>query len=179
MAKPKAAPTMLTPADAISIAYSELQALRDELQGWLDGIPDNLQDGSKAEQLNDAIGGLEEACDDEPDLPPCFEDVDTTRVEFAETPLSKRASRRDRRDYAVQLMRDAVSSIEAWRDDQTCAAAAQEFREAREEVLSPEAIGDAWEDHVDLIESEVEVFGDEIASHVDSVEAVEFPGMFG
>ena len=41
-------------------AKSEFETLRDELQEWHDNLPENLQDGEKANQLDEAIQGLEE-----------------------------------------------------------------------------------------------------------------------
>lgn len=40
-------------------AESEINELRDELQNWLDGMPENLQGSSKAEELQTAIDELE------------------------------------------------------------------------------------------------------------------------
>ena len=43
-----------------SDAKSTAEELRDELQEWRDGLPENLQSGSKADELDDAISSLEE-----------------------------------------------------------------------------------------------------------------------
>lgn len=40
-------------------AKSIVEGLRDELQEWLDSLPENLQNGSKADELNDAISELD------------------------------------------------------------------------------------------------------------------------
>lgn len=40
---------------------SEMETLRDELQERLDNMPENLQGGSKASEIEDAIGQLDEA----------------------------------------------------------------------------------------------------------------------
>lgn len=42
---------------------AEFEELRDELQNWLDSLPENLQSGSKANALEEAISNLEEAID--------------------------------------------------------------------------------------------------------------------
>lgn len=62
-----------------SDAKSQIEELRDELQGWLDGLPENLQSGSKAEalqsaidELETAINGLDEAEGASPDFPGMF-----------------------------------------------------------------------------------------------------------
>lgn len=41
-------------------AKSEAESLRDELQGWKDNLPENLQSGSKADELDEAVQSLEE-----------------------------------------------------------------------------------------------------------------------
>lgn len=43
----------------ISEAKGEVEGLRDELQNWLDGMPENLQQGQKAEAIESAIEELE------------------------------------------------------------------------------------------------------------------------
>ncbi len=54
-------------ADRLSEAESEVSSaqgiveeLRDELQGWFDNLPENFQNGSKGEQLQEAIDALDE-----------------------------------------------------------------------------------------------------------------------
>lgn len=43
----------------VSDARSEGESLRDELQEWLDNLPENLQQGSKADEIQSAIDELE------------------------------------------------------------------------------------------------------------------------
>jgi DNA repair exonuclease SbcCD ATPase subunit len=43
----------------VSQAKSDAEDLRDELQNWRDGLPENLSNGSKAEQLDEAISNLD------------------------------------------------------------------------------------------------------------------------
>lgn len=45
---------------SIEDAKSDTEELRDELQSWHDNLPENLQDGEKAEELQTAIDALEE-----------------------------------------------------------------------------------------------------------------------
>lgn len=46
--------------EAASNLQTDAETLRDELQEWLDNMPENLQSGSKADELNDAISALDE-----------------------------------------------------------------------------------------------------------------------
>ena len=39
-------------------AKDTVEELRDELQSWRDNLPENLQSGSKAEELDEAISNL-------------------------------------------------------------------------------------------------------------------------
>jgi uncharacterized coiled-coil DUF342 family protein len=43
----------------VSIGRADIEALRDELQSWLDNMPENLQQSSKAGELQEAIDQLE------------------------------------------------------------------------------------------------------------------------
>ena len=41
-------------------AVSMVESLKDEMQEWYDNMPENLKNGSKAEEIQDAINALEE-----------------------------------------------------------------------------------------------------------------------
>jgi len=56
-------------------ASSEFQELRDELQNWLDNLPENLQSSNKADMLETAISQLDDAISS-------LEDVTGIDVEF-------------------------------------------------------------------------------------------------
>ncbi len=59
----------------VSDAKSEFESLRDELQEWYDGLPENLQQGHKADELQSAIDQLEEVINQ-------AEDVEGASVDF-------------------------------------------------------------------------------------------------
>lgn len=44
----------------VSDARQEAEELKDELEQWKDSLPENLQDGSKAGEIDDAVSALEE-----------------------------------------------------------------------------------------------------------------------
>jgi hypothetical protein len=62
-------------AGMVEDAAMIVEELKDELQEWLDGLPENLQSGSKADELNDAISELESIYDS-------LGSVDTGSVSF-------------------------------------------------------------------------------------------------
>jgi uncharacterized phage infection (PIP) family protein YhgE len=47
-------------AGIVDDAKQNAEELSEELQNWLDNLPENLQSGSKAEELEEAISNLEE-----------------------------------------------------------------------------------------------------------------------
>lgn len=62
MSKPKSRSERFDEAlGLVADGKSIMEELRDELQSWLDGMPENLQQGSKADELNEAIGELDSA----------------------------------------------------------------------------------------------------------------------
>ncbi len=44
-------------------ARIQVEELKDELDEWLSNMPENLQGGSKAEEIEEAISALEEVID--------------------------------------------------------------------------------------------------------------------
>jgi hypothetical protein len=44
----------------IETAQSEVECLKEELQNWLDNMPENLQSSNKADELQTAIDDLED-----------------------------------------------------------------------------------------------------------------------
>ena len=58
--------------DKAKVVFEDLQ---NELQEWLDNMPENLQESYKAEELQDTIDGLDQAIDD-------AEEIVTTEIEF-------------------------------------------------------------------------------------------------
>lgn len=60
MPKPKSRAERFAAAQSLaSDAKAQTEELRDELQSWLDNLPENLQAGTKADELQTAIDELE------------------------------------------------------------------------------------------------------------------------
>jgi flagellar hook-associated protein FlgK len=51
-------------SDLLREATSEVSDLRSELEEWRDNLPENLQSGSKSEELEEAISSLQQLEDD-------------------------------------------------------------------------------------------------------------------
>src|SRR3954471_4751791 len=95
-----------TVSGAVSDAFSALQSLGEELREWYDNLPEGLQGGSKGDALSEAADILEGLS--EPDVPESVADV---AVNYSTLP-SRRQSRRERRDEAVQLLAHAVDAVQ-------------------------------------------------------------------
>ncbi|KKN59794.1 hypothetical protein LCGC14_0538850 [marine sediment metagenome] len=52
-----------TEMESVESAQMEVERLKDELELWLENMPENLQNSAKAEGLQEAIDQLEEICD--------------------------------------------------------------------------------------------------------------------
>ena len=46
-------------ANRIAGAVDDIECLREELEGWLENMPEDLQGGSKADELEEAITSLD------------------------------------------------------------------------------------------------------------------------
>jgi len=76
MSKPKSRAERFSAAlDIVADAKSQIEELRDELQNWLDGMPENLQASSKADELDNAISELDGVISS-------LEDAEGASVEF-------------------------------------------------------------------------------------------------
>ena len=64
-----------TAESEIESAKSTIEELRDEMQNWYDNLPENLQQSSKAEEIQEAVDNLETILSD-------LENVDCSSVTF-------------------------------------------------------------------------------------------------
>lgn len=59
-----------------------VEELKDEMQNWLDSIPENLQGGDKYQSIEEAISNLEEMYSYLDDATSAIDSADGTEVEF-------------------------------------------------------------------------------------------------
>jgi len=137
MAKKKRTPEVVTSTVGALIGdgYSELEGLKDELQEWYDNLPESFQNGSKGEQLQEAIGYLENLI--EPSIPG---DHDGIAASYTASTKRKK-SRADRRDDAVQMLAGAQSALQAFLDENEEHEDADEIQSLIEDLEN--AISDA------------------------------------
>jgi hypothetical protein len=139
-----------TTVDAlISDAFGEFESLRDELQDWYDGMPENLQGSQKGEDLQNAIdtlGNLEA-----PVVPTEVENLETVYI-----PQEKIDSRPDRRDDAVSKLATAVDVLNDAMDDE-----------------------DSETKYTDEQKEGIQQLIDDLENLASDAESVEFPTMFG
>lgn len=108
----------------IEDAKSTCEELRDELQDWLDNLPENLQGGEKADSLQEAISQLEEAISALEEAEGCEEqsvldlELDYTSLAYPRSTYMSRAKRLEVGTFALNALaefnfEDAVLSADA------------------------------------------------------------------
>jgi hypothetical protein len=112
--------------DLLADVYSEMDSLREELQEWLDNMPENLQNGSKADELREAIDQIEGV--QEIECPKSLEKINVTWV--ARTKMRK--SRAERRDDCLAAL-DAAIQILIERDKADEESLQSELQDAHDE----------------------------------------------
>lgn len=76
MAKQKSRAVRFAEAKENIMNYKgEIEVLRDELQNWLDNLPEGLQSSNKSDTLQEAIDNLEEVVD-------ALETIEGIEIEF-------------------------------------------------------------------------------------------------
>jgi dsDNA-binding SOS-regulon protein len=106
MSKKTPTPDTTDISSAVSDAYSGMDELKDELQNWLDNMPESLQNGSKADELNEAIDAISNV--DEITVPDCLENgKDVPSVTYY---TSKKSSRSGRRDTLTSMLSGAADA---------------------------------------------------------------------
>lgn len=141
----------------IEDAYSEIESLRDEIDEWLNSIPENLQGGDKGQQLEELLGYLEDI--QIPDIP---ESVDVSVYFEPSLELSSKSSRSAEAaimlETAKDALQDAIENIET-------------------KVNSDEKI-ETLEENPPEILSEMEDLISSLEEDIDRINDLTFPGMF-
>ena len=120
----------ITVADALSIGYSSLLDLRDEVQEVCDNAPESLQSSARIETLSESADLLG-FVDDEPEI-----EDDTLAMHRFNMPMLKakrNESRRVRRDNAVLFLSCALEALQAF---EAPSDEAQELIDKLEEDIS-------------------------------------------
>lgn len=81
----------MTVEDLISSAQGEIESLKDELQSWYDNLPESFQNGSKGDQLTEAIDQLDSTNVDQLEVPEVLKSVGGEVGYIKATSRSKRA----------------------------------------------------------------------------------------
>jgi cell fate (sporulation/competence/biofilm development) regulator YlbF (YheA/YmcA/DUF963 family) len=139
-----------TTVDAlVADAFSEFESLKDELQEWYDGMPENLQGAQKGDDLQSAIDALANL--EAPDVPNCATNLQTVYI-----PVEKVESRPDRRDDAVARIDTAIDVLnDAMDDDDSDVKYTDEQKEEMQQLI------------------------DDLENAKNDAEGVDFPTMFG
>lgn len=162
MGRPKAAPVFIqgTVSNVIDDAMGMFQELRDEMQSWLDNLPENLQNGSKGEAIQECIDSLEQFCDETFAMVPGADELEMSYQE-----LGKRPSRHDRCVHAADMLRSAADVMR------------EKVEEEREAMQEAEGRGEKYDPPFSI--EDAEYSADEIERVADDADSVEFPGMYG
>lgn len=160
---------------AASDAYSGMEELKDELQEWLDNMPESLRNGSKADELQEAIDTIDGVS--EIDIPDCISNgKDVPQVSYV---ASKKSSRAGRRDTITSMLSGAADAGREYIEQLN----ALEF-DAGGVLITPPDGGEDWTEGLPASENERDSWVSDIESFIDEVESaqseydnVNFPGM--
>ena len=143
-------------------AYSELEALRDEVQEIVDNASEGLAQTQRIQTLGETADALYGA-DDVPDVPDA---VATLRCTYTEDQRkSKSTSRASRCAEACTLLEAAVGELDDFistAEDKLCDMTDEGEKEALEQS-----------------KYEVEELRDTVQELLDNAQGAEFPGMYG
>ena len=167
MAHTKKAKLATTTVEAvIADAFAELTTLGEEMRSWADNMPENMQSGSKYDEVTSAADTLEGL--QEPDMSEIPDEVKNKEVTYQKATKTSRAARRD----------EATGML---------SAAAEALREAAEDYNEPEdpkgadesdeAVADTIQKAEDTKEA-VTTLADEVTELQEEADGVQFPGMY-
>lgn len=130
-----------TVADAVSAAYSELQALRDEMREWADNMEaGNLGQTSRYEAVNECADQLDQVADDEPEVPEGLGALPVTVHDSQNRRKGRGLSRAVRCGDATGHLEAAASVLED-QEGEEAEELAQKLREAADEASAADFPG--------------------------------------
>lgn len=173
--KPKTHNHSNTLGSAVEGAFEDLAELGEEMRAWRDGMSENLANGQKAsdvEQAAETLEGLEA-----PDVPEHLDNLDVSYTSHTKRRSTPRWMRRDNAtnalDAAISACEDYVSKAE------DAIAALPDDAEDSTEIDLEEGDGvvelSELRDRIDSTNS----FKDELENQKSEAEGVEFPSMMG
>lgn len=172
----KTAPASTDISSAVSDAYSGMEELKDELQNWLDNMPESLRNGSKADELQEAIDAIESV--EEINVPDCLNDgKDVPSVTYY---ASKKTSRAGRRDTITSMLSGAADAGREYID----VLGALEYDEEIGVLKAPADADEDWSAGLPDTEGErddqvtaIEEFIEACENAQSEYDNVNFPGM--
>ncbi len=154
----------VTLKDLADDAESSTSELDDEVRGWYDNLPENLQFGDKGEALSAAADTLENVSFDE-----CPEACSYLRAVFF--PSLDCSSRSDRACEAGSKLNELSAAIRSWVEDHE--------EDEKNGVESVEFDQDGEKVNVDIDWQALRDYADKCDELAEEITGVEFPGMFG
>lgn len=173
MAKTKQPKTATTTIEAaITDGYAALETLGEEMRSWADNMPENMQGGSKYEEITAAADELEGLS--EPDVSDIPEDVRNAEVTYQRATKTSRAARRDE---ATGMLSAAAEKLREKKDDYEPEKAEVAFADVPKGADPVEALEEAQEKYEE-IQSAIDTLADEVTEMQETADGVEFPGMY-
>lgn len=139
--------------NAVSDAFSEVDMIADEMGEWRDSLEERLSHTSKFEMVQEAADTLDQHRD-APDVDPLFAGMKVDYGIGVPKPKKYVASRMSRLGNAVQALNACVETLNDFADTDEEGRSEADQDKARE-------------------------LADELQQHIDELEGVEFPGMYG
>ena len=172
-----------TVSSFVSDGFSEITGLGEELREAYDNAPDNLKGTSVNEARDSTASEIENLS--EPDVPEALQDLDcVTSIDNGKVYRGRQTqSRACRASNAASQLRAAAETVREWLErheeiedaDPNDAAALKARAEAIEKIETEGMDIEAYNTAV----QEGEALADELESMADTIEGLEFPGMFG
>lgn len=148
-----------TVADFVEDAYSEFQALGEEMRTWADGLNEgNLGQTDKYSAIDECASALEEYTE-APEVPGAISDEKVDTMIMVPDRRNRQPSRATRLENAIGKLQCVASLCESAGDD------------LENSDLDEEEKATATE--------EIDTFKTTIEEVIDNLSGVEFPGMYG